>query len=152
MVILAAIGEEQRSTSIVEVGYDMATAYDDELVVVHVIPDEDADSHLEAIREVAESVDSDQGNVSISQEIDRAARFADRVVRASLDEFDSDRISTTGRIGKPTDEITAVADDLDARFVVIGGRKRSPVGKAIFGSVTQKVLLDSTRPVTAVIE
>lgn len=152
MIILAAIGEEQRSASVVEVGYDMATAYDDELVVVHVIPEEDADSHLEAIREVAQSVDSDQDKVSFSQEIDRAARFADRVVRATLGDFDSNRVRTVGRIGEPSDEITAVADDLDARFVVIGGRKRSPVGKAIFGSVTQRVLLDSTRPVTTVME
>lgn len=151
-MILAAIGEEQRSSSVVEVGYDMATAYGDELVVVHVIPEEDADSHLKAIREVAQSVDSDQDKVSFSQEIDRAARFADRVVRATLDDFNSDQVRVVGRIGEPSDEITAVADDLDARFLVVGGRKRSPVGKAIFGSVTQRVLLDSTRPVTTVME
>lgn len=31
--------------------------------------------------------------------------------------------------------------------IVLGGRKRSPAGKAIFGSVTQAVIRESDRPV-----
>ncbi|WP_247010149.1 universal stress protein [Halorientalis litorea] len=49
--------------------------------------------------------------------------------------------------GDPGEEILAVADDLDVDAIVVQGRKRSPVGKALFGSVTQGILLDSTRPV-----
>lgn len=39
----------------------------------------------------------------------------------------------------------AAEDDVDA--IVLGGRKRSPAGKALFGSVTQKVILNTDRPV-----
>ncbi|WP_254862971.1 universal stress protein [Halovivax gelatinilyticus] len=45
------------------------------------------------------------------------------------------------------DDILAVADEHDVDSIVLGGRKRSPVGKAIFGSVTQSVILETDRPV-----
>ena len=49
--------------------------------------------------------------------------------------------------GDPAERIVAVAHDVDADVVALAGRKRSPAGKAIFGSVTQSVILDADRPV-----
>ncbi|WP_435126788.1 universal stress protein [Halobaculum sp. D14] len=49
--------------------------------------------------------------------------------------------------GDPADAIIEIADDVDADLVVVGGRKRSPTGKALFGSVTQAVILNAGRPV-----
>jgi|SRR5690625_35980 len=50
----------------------------------------------------------------------------------------------------PADDLIKVAEDLDAEFIVIGLRRRSPVGKLILGSNAQRVLLDSPCPVLAV--
>lgn len=46
--------------------------------------------------------------------------------------------------------IVDLATDVDANLVVVGARKRTPIGKAVFGSVTQSVILDSPVPVTVV--
>ncbi|PSP23927.1 universal stress protein [Halobacteriales archaeon QH_10_65_19] len=39
------------------------------------------------------------------------------------------------------------AEEHDVDSLVLGGRKRSPAGKALFGSVTQAVILNTNRPV-----
>jgi nucleotide-binding universal stress UspA family protein len=45
------------------------------------------------------------------------------------------------------DAILNQADEQDVDSLVLGGRKRSPAGKALFGSVTQSVILNTDRPV-----
>jgi nucleotide-binding universal stress UspA family protein len=50
----------------------------------------------------------------------------------------------------PAEDLIGVADELDAEMIVIGLRRRSPVGKLILGSNAQRVLLDAACPVLAV--
>src|SRR5690349_16193446 len=49
-----------------------------------------------------------------------------------------------------SDGMVAVADEVDADLIVIGLRRRSPVGKLILGSNAQRVLLDAPCPVLTV--
>lgn len=49
--------------------------------------------------------------------------------------------------GKPARAILRLADKRDAELIVLSGRKRTPAGKVIFGSVTQSVILDTSRSV-----
>jgi nucleotide-binding universal stress UspA family protein len=48
------------------------------------------------------------------------------------------------------EDIIAVAEEHAADFIVIGLRRRSPVGKLILGSNAQRILLDVPCPVLAV--
>lgn len=50
--------------------------------------------------------------------------------------------------GDPTEQIINVSEEIDADRIVVSGRKRSPTGKVLFGSITQSVLLESDIPVT----
>ena len=50
----------------------------------------------------------------------------------------------------PAEDLLAVADQTDAELIVIGLRRRSPVGKLILGSNAQDVLLQADCPVLAV--
>jgi nucleotide-binding universal stress UspA family protein len=52
--------------------------------------------------------------------------------------------------GELSDEVIRLADEVDASMIVIGLRRRSPVGKLLMGSSAQRILLDAHRPVLAV--
>ena len=51
---------------------------------------------------------------------------------------------------EPAEDLIAVAQEEHAEFIVIGLRRRTPVGKLILGSNAQRILLDATCPVLAV--
>ncbi|WP_353950406.1 universal stress protein [Knoellia sp. S7-12] len=54
------------------------------------------------------------------------------------------------RGNEPAEDLLAVADETGAELIVIGLRRRTPVGKLILGSNAQRILLDAPCPVLAV--
>jgi nucleotide-binding universal stress UspA family protein len=85
-----------------------------------------------------------QGNLLPPDESD-----AVRQLRATLE--DSGLTVQSREVFHPVAEgVLDLADDLDVDLLVVGARRRSPVGKAVFGSVTQTLLLDATIPVVVV--
>lgn len=135
VVVVAVLGSDQ--TDLVSEAGTLADAFDDELHVVHVL-----DVDMED-REVTTTGDEAQLRL---QEIatDRAESAASGLDRES---------TSVGLVDdRVPNSIIKYADDQDARYIVVGGRKRSPTGKAIFGDKTQSILLNSTRPVVTVMQ
>lgn len=143
MTILAAVNETANARRVASVGHDLATAHGEPLVALHVIPDVEGDAHLEAMAERAGLEPA-----TYDRERESAARFARSVVEDVAP--DAGAVEAVGRVGVPAECIVETAAEYDARYVVVGGRRRSPVGKAIFGSTTQTVLLESDVPVVTV--
>lgn len=56
-------------------------------------------------------------------------------------------VSLTERSGDPASEILEHMDETDVDMVCLAGRKRTPAGKVLFGSVTQSVILGTEKPV-----
>jgi nucleotide-binding universal stress UspA family protein len=50
----------------------------------------------------------------------------------------------------PAEDLIKVAEEVAADIIIIGLRRRSPVGKLILGSNAQRILLDAPCPVLAV--
>ncbi len=63
-----------------------------------------------------------------------------------LREADID-VELMGRAGDAAEEILRGAEEVNANSIILGGRKRSPLGSLLFGSISQAVTLDATRPV-----
>lgn len=139
MTVLAAVEGEHVPDKVIEIGYDVADAYGDELVVLHVMPVEDFEERqLNREEYFIDNAETD------------AAEVARRVVRETIGS--SEGIEVMGEVGEVTQAILDTGDELDARFLVVGGRKQTPVGKVLFGSTVQSLLLHSERPVVAVFQ
>jgi nucleotide-binding universal stress UspA family protein len=59
-------------------------------------------------------------------------------------------IKTASDAQDSADELIRTAETAEADFIVIGLRRRSPVGKLLLGNNAQRVLLDAACPVLAV--
>ena len=72
-------------------------------------------------------------------------------VQAQLDEQGIEHeVRQLVRGNEPAEDLIAAANESDAEFIVIGLRRRTPVGKLILGSNAQRILLEATCPVLAV--
>ncbi|WP_435348405.1 universal stress protein [Haloarchaeobius sp. HRN-SO-5] len=79
-----------------------------------------------------------------------ARRFG--VVRDLADALEAADVDheVRGALGDYGQGIAGLAEEEGADLVVVGGRKRSPTGKAVFGSTAQEVMLSAHCPVTFV--
>lgn len=139
MTILAAVDGEPGSEKVVATASDLAENHGEELVVLHVMPQEEYERQQDASPEL--TLDRAQGN---------ARDTAGEVVVEELGRTDG--VTVRGEVGDVEETILGVADALDARYLVLGSRRKSPVGKALFGSTTQALLLDADCPVVCVPE
>lgn len=93
------------------------------------------------------TVDGDAGTERLGDHMDQPATV--ETVRQALTDGGI-AVEKRGEEGDVADTILEVEENLDPDVVVISGRKRSPVGKAIFGSVSQEVILKAEGAVTVV--
>jgi nucleotide-binding universal stress UspA family protein len=137
MAILAAVKGEDAPDRVVAVANDLANAHDEELLVLHVITEE-------SFEQRAASTDDYYREDAVHD----AKQVARRVAEETLGTSES--VTPLGRIGTPASGVLETIEAEDPSYVVLGSRKRSPVGKALLGSTTQSVLLDATVPVVTV--
>ncbi|GEM_PF-224728 len=73
-------------------------------------------------------------------------------IRALATSFEDAGVDAEVRlgVGDPAEQVVAMAEELDADFVVVGGRNRSPARQAVFGSVSQEILRSVRCPVISV--
>lgn len=129
-----------------------ATAQIDAVLELPNVADEVAVEILH-VRKELEFADSDEdvriGQVRTGLGDDDVAELPETVSLA-VDRLAAAGVDTTvnSATGNPAAAIVDVADRLDADELVVGARRQSPVGKILFGSVAQSVILDTDRPVT----
>ena len=96
-------------------------------------------------------VNSNKGGAALgdTEAAEHERELAD--VRAQLDaEGIDNEVRQLVRGLDPAGDLIAVATETGADFIVIGLRRRTPVGKLILGSNAQRILLEAPCPVLAV--
>lgn len=141
--ILLAVGpnDASRIEELATTVIDIAGPTGADVVVAHVFTDDEYETAVERL-EFSAVAEADPDEVA-----DRHASV--RELRELLVEADIPN-SVRGAVGDHGDEIVALADTARADLIVVGGRKRSPTGKAVFGSTAQEVMLNAPCPVTFV--
>ena len=139
MTIVAAIDRTDEADEVLAQATDLADAYDETVHVVHALR---TSNFLDIERR---SIKADEGSVPIAEVRETAEEIAEERAEAVLSSF-----KAVGRVGDPATIISEYAEEVDARYIVLGGRKRGPIGKIMFGSTAQDILLDATAPVVVV--
>jgi nucleotide-binding universal stress UspA family protein len=96
-------------------------------------------------------INSDRGGRDVDDDTTKAAeaelhRVGDELRHEGLDL----EVRQLVRGNEPAEDLIAVATETDADLIVIGLRRRTPVGKLILGSNAQRILLDAPCAVLAV--
>ncbi|WP_254271318.1 universal stress protein [Haloarcula marina] len=141
--ILLAIGpqDDDRLDELARVALQVAKPTGATVVLTHVFTPEE-------FEEVAEELDYPSATEEDLDEIlerHQSVRYLEGL-------FDENGVEheIRGVVGNISGGIVKAAEKTDADRVIISGGSRSPVGKAVFGSTAQTVLINSPCPVTYV--
>lgn len=140
MVVVAAVDRSEHAERIVNQAVSLAEAYNDSVDIVHVM------SQSEFVDIQTGSVQQDDKPI----EMDRIRQFASDIAEQAIEQI-SVPYEPVGLVGTPEEEMVRYATDQDARYIVVGPEKRSPTGKAVFGSVAQSILLNANCPVVSLV-
>ena len=127
MTILVAYVPRPEGQAALDKGIEIATRNKEDLMVVNATP----------------GGTKDEPSMANVQDVERVERLlAGSGINATFKQF------VRGK--SAIEEIQDMVDSLPVSLVIIGLRKRSPVGKLLLGSVAQEILLTVSCPVMAV--
>jgi len=155
IVVGSAVPDMERAIAVVEASDsakelvreagELAAGVGADLVLLHVTTEDEYSDRRESMASIPDL----NVNYTIDEAQDGARTFAKDIGRDVLDDIDIEP-EAVGRVGEKGDEILQFADSTDADHIFLAGRKRSPTGKAIFGDVTQRIILEFDGAVTVV--
>lgn len=141
--ILVAVGpgDADRAKNFADAVVDVAAPTGADVVLLHVFTDEE-------YADVLDKLDFEDAGPDQAGDVARR-RHAVRDLAGVLEDRDV-HVDIRGAVGPHADSIVETAEAVGADMVYVGGRKRSPTGKAVFGDATQRVILDFDGAVTVI--
>jgi nucleotide-binding universal stress UspA family protein len=144
--VLLAVGteDEARTEQLAKEAIAIAEPAGAEVVLTHVFTDEEFDG-------IRSKLGVDESSEGSTPDAVAERHTTTRAIAKALSEAGV-AYSIRGAVGDHAEEVVETATAIDADRIVVGGRGRSPAGKAVFGSVAQEVMLSAPCPVTFVRE
>ena len=142
---MAVVTEDEASRRVVREAGELAAGLGVELVLLTVVPEEEYDRKREAMEDAGSTTP-----YTLSQAEQNARRTARSVAEDVLDDVDVE-YEVLGAVGRQADMIMEVAREESVDHLFIAGRRRSPTQKALFGDLTQRILLNFDGTVTVLL-
>ena len=142
--VLLAIGptDKDRINRLASTAIDVAGPSGATVVLGHVFTQEEYEDAIDTLQ-----IDFSAGEVSPDDVAERHA-----TIRELVRLFDDAGVDyeIRGDVGPHGEAIVGMAENTGADMIIVGGRRRSPTGKAVFGSTAQEIMLSAPCPVTFV--
>lgn len=137
-ILIAVENSRDRMVSVIEHAAEIADALSARVTLFHVYEDGE-------FEEVLDLHNLDSGDPSEMAKDNAMVEEAAEILRDA-----GVRFTVEASTGNPNEEIVAFVAANEIEHVFLGGRDRSPAGKAILGSVSQTVILNTDVPCTVV--
>lgn len=136
--------DADRIDRLAETAIDIAGPPGATVVLAHVFAEE---AYKEARENLQYDPNSEVTPSVVAERTVSVRELSETLADASVDSTVEARLTNGGSTG---DRIADLAEELGADLVIVGGRGRTPAGKAVFGSTAQTVMLTADCPVTYV--
>ncbi|MFB6160469.1 MAG: universal stress protein [Haloferacaceae archaeon] len=142
--LLVAVGtdDEERAERLANAAADVAEAAGATVVVGHVFTDDEFGDAVQRF-----GFDRSADELTPGDVVERLGPV--RAIADVLEARDVDH-EFRGQVHDGDGGVVQLAEEIGADQVFVGGRRRSPTGKAVFGSQAQEIMLNAPCPVTYV--
>lgn len=140
--ILLAIGPGDRDSldSLVDAAVEVAEPAGAAVSLLYVFPRDDYETVMDQM-----GIDTTTGGLTADEVARRHESVRGPAERLESLGIDYEIRGVSG--GDPADQVVRKIERLEADLAVVGGDRRSPAGKAVFGDPAQQVLLSAPVPV-----
>lgn len=147
--IFVALDDAAQTRKLLREAGELAAGVRAELLVLWVMAEDEYEERLESRRESLsnEPERKTESAYPVTSAAEDAERRAHRLTEDTIDDLDLDW-SPVGAVGREEQTVLDVAENEGADHLFIVGKRRSPSGKAIFGDLAQRLIIQFDGPVT----
>lgn len=150
---IVVIDDTAMHRRLLEEAGQIAANTDAELILFSWITPEQFQEQLDALESVEETERTNYGEFTAQEAAMRFGRkFAEETLAAMVDDVTYEVVGDVTEKDELGNAVLEVAERHACDHAFIAGRKRSPTGKALFGDVTQRVILNFDGFVTTAME
>ena len=134
---------EGRTEELTAAVLDVAVPADATVVLLHVFSQA---AYEDGVREAGYDPEDPPPVHTLATRLESVDTLSQRFEEADLE------YRVRGEIGSVTDSIIRTVEETDSDLLFVSGRRRSPTGKAVFGSTAHRLMMNAPCPVTFVRE